>query len=350
MLTNSLATDINPIAVFDGNSMRTAPISSSLSRDGHAYFGGKPAQRAGQSTRTPRNRTGFGLADHIEQISPSNAVTRRTVISDGMTAEIIEATSHDRFEFHFCAPVHLLVVYEQGARRDGETIVEGSSRSTLRDFARKLTFVPAGHEYREWQEPRTLARFMYLYLDPSKLQILLNAGLGDVSFAAKLFFDDATILDTALKLKRSLESPTSENRLYLEALGVVLIHELIRLNRGLPRIEPQLRGGLAVWQQRIVTAHIDAHLGEPISLATLAQLARLSSFYFCRAFKQSFGVPPHRYHTHRRMEHAKSLLSTRKHSVTDVGLTIGYSETSSFTSAFRRATGLTPSAYQRSLG
>ena len=130
----------------------------------------------------------------------------------------------------------------------------------------------------------------------------------------------------------------------------MLVHELIRLNRGTPRQQPQVRGGLAAWQQRIVTAHIDAHLDETISLATLAELVRLSPFYFCRAFKQSFGVPPHRYHTNRRIEHAKALLATRAHSVTDIGLTVGYSETSSFTAAFRKATGLTPSGYQRSLG
>ena len=168
--------------------------------------------------------------------------------------------------------------------------------------------------------------------------------------AAKLFFEDAALLDTALRLKRSLESPTSESRLYLEALGIVLVHELIRLNRATPRSEPQLRGGLAGWQQRTVTAYIDAHLGEPVSLATLAGLARLSPYYFCRAFKQSFGVPPHRYHTNRRIEHAKALLAKRGQSVTDIGLTVGYSETSSFTTAFRKATGLTPSAYQRSFG
>ena len=180
-----------------------------------------------------------------------------------------------------------------------------NARSTLRDLARKLTFVPAGHEYREWQDPRSPTHLMYVYFDPAKLQIPADAGTAD-AFAAKLFFEDATLLDTALKLKRSLESPTSENQLYLEALGVVLAHELIRFNHRTPRSKPQLRGGLAAWQQRIVTEHIDAHLDETISLAALAQLARLSPYYFCRAFKQSFGVPPHRYHTSRRIEHAKS--------------------------------------------
>lgn len=296
----------------------------------------------------------FDLADHIVEVSSPDVVTRRTVISDGMAAEIVQATSHNRFEFHFRAPVHLLVVYENGARRNGETFVEGLSHSTLRDFSRKLTFVPASREYHEWQEPRTLARLMYVYFDPAKLRQRLDAAteadVAGLAFAARLFFEDATLLDTALKLKGSLEGTACEDRQYLEALGVVLVHELIRAHRGTRRSGPQIRGGLAAWQQRVVSAHIEAHLDEPIALATLAELARLSACHFCRAFKQSFGAPPHRYHTHRRIERAKAMLATRAHSVTEIGLTLGYSETSSFTTAFRKSTGLTPTAYQRGLG
>jgi AraC-like DNA-binding protein len=350
MLTNSLLTDIDPLAAFDRNPPRSSQFGSSLPGDRRSRFGGGQARRTAPPARTPYQRAGFDFADHVVEISPPGAVTQRTVISDGMTAEIVEARSNDRVEFRFRAPVHLLVVYEQGARRDGETFIEDLSKSTLRDVSRKLIFVPAGHEYRDWHEPRMAARLMYFCFDPAKLQIICDSNLTNVSFTPRLFFEDATLLDTALKLKRSLESPISENRLYLEALGVVLVHELVRLNCGAPRIEPRHRGGLAAWQQRVVTAHIDAHLGEPIPLATLAQLARLSPYYFCRAFKQSFGAPPHRYHTSRRIEHAKSLLTTRAHSVTEIGMTVGYSETSSFTAAFRKATGLTPSAYQRSLG
>ena len=152
-------------------------------------------------------------------------------------------------------------------------------------------------------------------------------------FAPRLFFEDPTIWSTAAKLRQVIQSPGSESRLYVEALGVVLVHELMRLNRGAPRAETCVRGGLAAWQQRIVTAYIDEHLSEQIPLGTLAQLARLSTYYFCRAFKQSFGVPPHRYHIGRRIEQAKVMLAGRKHSVTEIGLMFGFSETSSFTAA-----------------
>jgi|SRR6266851_147380 len=60
-------------------------------------------------------------------------------------------------------------------------------------------------------------------------------------------------------------------------------------------------------------------------------------------------LPPHRYHGSRRIEHAKILLANLTSSVTEIGLTVGFSETSSFSAAFRKATGLTPSAYRRGL-
>ena len=114
-------------------------------------------------------------------------------------------------------------------------------------------------------------------------------------------------------------------------------------------IELLVNGGLAGWQQRIVTSYIEEHLAEQIPLATLARLVRLSPYYFCRAFKQSLGMPPHRYHNSRRIEQAKTLLAKPELSVTEIGLTVGFSETSSFTAAFRKATGQTPTAYHRSL-
>jgi AraC family transcriptional regulator len=95
--------------------------------------------------------------------------------------------------------------------------------------------------------------------------------------------------------------------------------------------------------------YIEEHLPEQISLATLAQLVRLSPHYFCRAFKQSFRITPHRYHSARRIEHAKALLARPSRSVTDIGLALGFNATSSFSATFRKATGLTPTGYRGSL-
>jgi AraC family transcriptional regulator len=308
---------------------------------------------AGKRRTVPIRGTDAGLigqsaVDGIPtvEVSPVDIVSRRAIAWRGMTAEIIQAARRERVEYRYRAPVHLLAVYDQGVRLDGDTFVEGLPRSSLRDLKKKLTFVPAGHEYQERHEPRVLTRIIYFYFDPGTVPT--HEQMGQAQLAPRLYFEDGTLWDTAIKLATLVESAGADNRLYLQALGVVLTHELARLDPATPRVQQRTRGGLAAWQQRIVTAYVEEHLAEQISLATLAQLARLSPFYFCRAFKQSLGIPPHRYHTSRRIERAKVLLARPGASVTEVGMEIGFSETSSFTAAFRKATGLTPRSFQRS--
>jgi AraC family transcriptional regulator len=296
------------------------------------------------------HRSKLTASNHAVEVFPPDIVRRRTVAWDGMAAEIVQATRPERAEFRFRAPLHLLAVYEQGIRSDGETFVDGLPRSRLRDVRRKLTLVPAGHVYQdEWRETRVPKRVLYLYFDPARMPMHHEANVVPAPLAARLFFEDATVSDTALKLKKLIERAGASSSPYLEALGIVLAHELIRLNAGPPRIETPMRGGLATRQQRVITAYIEEHLAEQLSLATLAELVSLSPFHFCRAFRQSFGTPPHRYHSNRRMERARTLLAESGASVTEIGLTLGFRETSSFTTAFRKATGQTPTACRRNL-
>ena len=337
MLTSAPSTDPTSRSPFDRQAAMWLPLN------------GRDDRRTDRRLHRTPDRPMVDVTDHAVEISPSDAVKRRALAWPGMAAEIVQATRPDRIESRFCAPVHLLAAYERGVRQDGGTVIDGLPKSTLRDLGRKLIFVPAGHEYHDWQEPRILPRVIYFYFDPAGLALSPELGFADMSFAPRLFFENAAVWNTALKLTTLIERAGSDHRLYVEALGVVLAHELVRLNAGTPGAQPQARGGLAAWQQRTVVAYIEEHLDEPISLATLAQLVRLSPYYFCRAFKQSFGVPPHRYHTSRRIEHAKTLLAKPAPSVTDIGFTVGFSQTSSFTAAFRKATGLTPTAYHRSL-
>src|SRR5499427_1151065 len=312
--------------------------------------------RSGEDGEHPRHfrpgpladlRTGE-VTDQAVRIFPSDAVTRHSLAWDGMAIEVVQALGHEKIEIRVRASAHLLIAYEEGVRSNGETLIEGLPRSTLRDVKCKLAFVPAGHEYREWQEPRTRSRIVYLYFDPAKMPIDPGAGAQDTPLAPRLFFEDKALWETAVKLGRLIESG-SEDRHYCEALGVVLAHELVRRSAGMRNVEPPARGGLAAWQQRSVCRYIEEHIAEQIPLATLARSVRLSAYHFCRAFKRSFGVPPHRYHNARRIEHAKTLLAQPARSVTEIALKVGFSETSSFTATFRKATGTTPTAYRRSL-
>ncbi len=345
MLTNPWPTNVTP---FTMNFRRASQADPSLTLDWQTRFGGKQHEARDREAPECQNRFVADALNPMVEISPANIVKRRTAAWRGMTAEIVQATRRERIEYRFQAPLHLLAVYEQGVRHDGESFVEGLPRSSLHDLRKKFTFVPAGHDYHEWQEPRILGRFTYFYFDPAIIPVHPETTF--TAFVPRLHFEDAALWDTTLKLTALIESAETNNRPYMEALGVVLMHELARVSPGTLHVQVPVRGGLAAWQQRAVTAHIEEHLAEQISVATLAQLVRLSPYYFCRAFKQSFGIPPHRYHTHRRIERAKALLAEPAPSVTDIGLTVGFNETSSFTAAFRKATGFTPTGYHRSFG
>jgi len=285
----------------------------------------------------------------IVDISPSEIVRRHSAAWSGLHVETVQVMRHTPFEYGFRAPCHLLIALELGERLDGETVVEGLPRSTLRDFTHKLTFVPAGHDFRSWQKPRVLTRVTHFYIDPREPLADPALRFGEIEFKPRLFFYDRDLWDTALKFKSQVENPGSMPRLYAEALGIVLTHELVRINSGAARREPVNRGGLAPWQQKRVAAYIEERVANDIPLATLAELARLSPYHFCRSFKRSFGMPPHRYHAIRRIERAKQLLADRQLSVTTIALDVGFSDTSRFSAAFHRLTGQTPSCYRRNL-
>jgi AraC family transcriptional regulator len=282
------------------------------------------------------------------QITPANVVNRRFRAWDGIRVEILQSVTHDAVEFRFRAPCHLLLVYEEGVRDEGETQVGNLPCSTLRTLRRKLTFVPAGQDYREWHRPRIRSRIICFYLDPAKIPIHPDATPSATRIAARVFYENNVLWEMAVKLGAAIEDGFENDR-YCEALGVVIAHELMRSQDAVRRRSPPIRGGLAVWQQRMVATYIEEHVAEAIPLAELAKLVNLSSYYFCRAFKQSFGVPPHRYHINRRIECARTLLSSTERSVTEIALALGFSETSSFTAAFRQSTGTAPTEYRRSV-
>src|SRR6202022_1915439 len=206
----------------------------------------------------------------IVDISPSEIVRRHSAAWSGLRVETVQVMRHAPFEYAFRAPCHLLIAAELGERYDGETLVEGLPRSTLRDFTHKLTFVPAGHVFRGSQRPRALPRTPYFYIDPRGPLADPALRFDEIEFKPRLFFYDRDLWETALKLKSLVENPGSMQRQYAEALGIVLTHELVRINHD-GRFRGRVsRGGLAPWQQKRGSAYIEEHGADDLPLPTTA--------------------------------------------------------------------------------
>lgn len=106
-------------------------------------------------------------------------------------------------------------------------------------------------------------------------------------------------------------------------------------------------GGMAPWQIRRVKAHIEENLHEPLPISLLSQMVRLSSSYFSRAFKVSFGCSPHSYILRRRIERAKLLMQSSDEPLVQVALGCGLSDQAHLSRIFRRYVGCTPSFWRR---
>jgi AraC family transcriptional regulator len=290
-----------------------------------------------------------GSAQSIVRIAPPDIARRHVTTLDAIQVDAVEVLRREPYEYGFKAPRHMLIMSERQERDDGETLIEGLPKSTLREFSHKLSFVPAGHRFFGWQKPRVLARVTYFYIDPRGPGVDHELNFAETELKPRLFFFDQDLWETARKLKAQGEKSDPDHRQYTETLGILLMHELLRLNSGVVTTREYLRGGLAEWQQKRVAEYIEEYLSETIALAALAELAKLSPFHFARAFKQSFGLPPHQYLSSRRMEKAMRLLENPSTPVIQIALDVGFRDVSAFSTRFRKHTGLSPASYRRSL-
>jgi AraC family transcriptional regulator len=107
------------------------------------------------------------------------------------------------------------------------------------------------------------------------------------------------------------------------------------------------RGGLAQWQIRRVTAHVEACLMSTIKVNDLSEITRLSKSHFSRAFRASFGEPVHAYIIRRRMERARQLMLTTDQALSEIAIACGLSDQAHFSRLFRRVVGTSPNVWRR---
>lgn len=100
--------------------------------------------------------------------------------------------------------------------------------------------------------------------------------------------------------------------------------------------------------QRVLD-HIDQHLDEDLSLATLSDVAAFSMHHFHRQFSATFGVSAYRYIQLARMKRASYRLAFRDDAnVTEIAMDAGYAAPDAFARAFRECIGQAPSAFRKS--
>ena len=102
--------------------------------------------------------------------------------------------------------------------------------------------------------------------------------------------------------------------------------------------DPTLRRAIAL---------MEANLEAPLGIRELAAELDLSWRRLDRLFARHLGTSPQHAYLARRLDHGHRLLRETRHSVMDIALACGFASASSFTRAFRRRHGVTPSALRQ---
>ena len=189
--------------------------------------------------------------------------------------------------------------------------------------------------------------FIVLALEPAFVhQIANESGMSDSELVRHLGIRDAQIEYIAFALKSELDAGCPSGRIYGDGLAVALAARLLGRYSAHRSISHNSNALMSGYTLRRVTNYIQDNLTKDLTLAEIADVARMSPHYFSRAFRKSTGIPPHRYVIDRRIEKAKTLLSDNHLPLVEVGLSVGFQNQSHFTTLFHKRTGVTPKVYR----
>ena len=263
------------------------------------------------------------------------------------SAEIVRIQPTE-LEFRVKGDDAAYLALHDAVRSDGETSINGGSRSTLTDVRDKLTFAPIGSSVEGWNcfKGRVSSVFA-VHLAPATSDHDAN----DISnVPPSLYFENTKLKATLQKLQSVLDGSGINDRAYAETLGLLLLWEIRHAaDPQFSQLKP-IRGGLTALQLRRIKEFVDVHISKGIGICELARLVGLSQFHFIRAFKHSVGLSPYQYVLSERISVAKELLSQRDRSIADVALAVGFSDASQLSRVFRKLVGVTPAAFRRESG
>ncbi len=150
---------------------------------------------------------------------------------------------------------------------------------------------------------------------------------------------------TCQRIVRELAEPGFATALAIEALCTILTVDIVRHFALLSQPRTH-RGGLSPSRLRRIKDRVAVD-GPPPTIDELAALCGIGRRQLMRGFKQSRHETVYSYVARVRLERAKQMLAKHR-SITEISYQLGFATPSSFSSAFKRATGIAPRSFAAS--
>jgi AraC-like DNA-binding protein len=328
--------------VMEFNSAPLAPPARPLSGGCSASF---------SSLATPNGSAKSTVVPHSVN---SNGRANRTPYRDSIHGSLITFDKRDATELEFSSQSHLLILVSDGISGACEWN-NGSQTGKLPSVAPNTIIFNPAHACLSIRKraSQQRCRMWRLSIDPTLVNRL---DVGDIDVAGLQFrqqigIEDHGVRQALIAIKQEIEAPDLNSRSYVDTLLMLLLTRLMRCasNFAAPCQPAYVKGGLPNWRLKRALELLEADQTRTPSLAEIAGPLRIHPTFFCRAFKQSTGVSPHRYLLEHRVNRAKEMMKDRKRTLTEIALDCGFSGSSQFSVVFKRIAGISPRGYRLSL-
>ncbi|MGA7808381.1 helix-turn-helix domain-containing protein [Bradyrhizobium sp.] len=273
--------------------------------------------------------------------------SRKRMIGKGFSTERVVIERNSPFDYKWSGATHYLALHNLRLA-DGETFLDGERTSRLCDLGNRMTFIPSGSVISGWSAPKKHPNsFTALYFRHGEMSDELSEHYGSCDLFPSVYFEDAALLATMQKLSGLLVQPGADDQIYAESLGLLAVMELLRMQKAAPKQRAVSKGGLSLRQQTILREYIEDFLHTDISLSDLAGVVGLTRFHFARAFAVTFGEPPHRYVSRRRIDLARQLLQDTSLGINEIAEKVGLKTATMLSRHMRKLVGVTPSQFRR---
>jgi AraC family transcriptional regulator len=225
---------------------------------------------------------------------------------------------------------------------DGKLVLDKSW--SPKTASHDLVVLPTGCEFHA--QCQGSGQGLWLFLDPAsitsdaRVQSFIKRTTVDYSWSK-----DRLAWMVASEIRKECKNGFPRGAMFLESASMIFVTQLAYvLDEAVPHLEPTR--ALSDNKLEAVIDYIGSNLDRNITLSELSALVQLTPRYFCGAFKQAIGKPPHQYLIEQRVERARMMLVDPSLSLTEVALIVGFSSQSHLNDHFRRIVGISPSRYR----
>jgi AraC family transcriptional regulator len=189
-----------------------------------------------------------------------------------------------------------------------------------------------------------------LILPPRLLSTASQAANLDAShlyFRDRFQVRDAELEALGWAMKREIETGSTSGPLYLDGLALAATSRIISRHSSEALPESKRRPRLEGRRLKRVLTLIEDELANGLTMERIASVAGVSASHMAALFRESAGIPVHRYVIERRIERACTLLRETNLPIADVAQAAGFAHQSHLARHMRQRRGVSPTAIRR---